>query len=148
MPLTIGLEDYTADLGVVKTSLGTESLYARQRLVNTAHAAGLQAIDSVFGDVGDLDGLRTWALNSRALGLEGMGCVHPQQIAVIHEAFAPTTAEIEKARRIVSAFEDAKAKGLGVVSLGSKMIDPPVVERAQKIMTRAQSMGLAVGTQP
>jgi len=146
--LTIGLEDYTADLGVVKTSSGTESLYARQRVVNAAHGAGLQAIDSVFGDVADLDGLRTWALNSRALGFEGMGCVHPTQIAVIHEAFAPTAAEIEKARRIVVAFEDAKAKGLGVVSLGSKMIDPPVVERAQKLMERAHSMGLAIDAQP
>ena len=142
--LTIGLEDYTADLGVVKTSSGTESIYARQRVVNAAHAAGLQAIDSVFGDVADVDGLRTWALNSRALGFEGMGCVHPLQIAVIHEAFAPTTSEIEKARRIVTAFENAKAKGLGVVSLGSKMIDPPVVGRARKLMARAQSMGLVM----
>jgi len=145
--LTIGLEDYTADLGVVKTSLGTESLYARQRVVNAAHAAGVQAIDSVFGDVSDLDGLRTWALSSRALGFEGMGCVHPLQIAVIHEAFAPTAPEIEKAHRIVAAFQDAKAKGLGVVSLGSKMIDPPVVERALKLMARAQSMGLVLDAQ-
>jgi citrate lyase subunit beta / citryl-CoA lyase len=145
--LTIGLEDYTADLGVVKTSSGAESLYARQRVVNAARAAGLQAIDSVFGDVADVDGLRTWALNSRALGFEGMGCVHPLQIAVIHGAFAPTTSEIERARRIVTAFEDAKVKGLGVVSLGSKMIDPPVVERAQNLMARAQSMGLVTDAQ-
>jgi citrate lyase subunit beta / citryl-CoA lyase len=145
--LTIGLEDYTADLGVVKTSSGAESTYARQRVINAARAAGLQAIDSVFGDVADVDGLRTWALNSRALGFEGMGCVHPLQIAVIHEAFAPTTAEIEKARRIVAAFEDATVKGLGVVSLGSKMSDQPVVERARKLMTRAQSMGLLMDAQ-
>jgi citrate lyase subunit beta/citryl-CoA lyase len=140
--LTIGLEDYTADLGVVKTSTGTESLYARQRVVNAAHAAGLQAIDSVFGDVGDLDGLRVWGLNSRSIGFEGMGCVHPSQIPVIHETFAPTSAEIEKARKIVAAFHEAQEKGLGVVSLGSKMIDPPVVQRALKLMARAQAMGL------
>lgn len=141
--LTIGLEDYTADLGVVKTATGAESLYARQRVVNAARAAGLQAIDSVFGDVGDIDGLRTWALNSRMLGFHGMGCVHPSQIPVIHEAFAPTSAEIEKARKIVAAFTEAQQKGLGVVSLGSKMIDPPVVERAQKLVAQAQAMGLA-----
>lgn len=139
--LTIGLEDYTADLGVVKTVTGAESLYARQRVVNAAHAAGVQAIDSVFGDVGDMDGLRTWAANSRALGFEGMGCVHPLQIALIHEAFAPTSAEIERARRIVAAFNEAQEKGLAVVSLGSKMIDPPVVHRALKLMARAQAMG-------
>lgn len=140
--LTIGLEDYTADLGVVKTATGAESLYARQRVVNAAHAAGVQAIDSVFGDVGDMDGLRAWGLNSRALGFEGMGCVHPSQIAVIHDAFAPTPGEIERARKIVSAYNEAQQKGLGVVSLGSKMIDPPVVQRALKLMARAQAMGL------
>ncbi len=142
--LTIGLEDYTADLGVVKTSSGAESLYARQRVVNAAHAAGVQAIDSVFGDVGDMDGLRAWGVNSRALGFEGMGCVHPLQIAVIHEAFAPTSAEIERARKVVAAYNEAQQKGLGVVSLGSKMIDPPVVQRALKLMARAQAMGLVV----
>ncbi|HLZ43962.1 MAG TPA: aldolase/citrate lyase family protein [Candidatus Sulfotelmatobacter sp.] len=140
--LTIGLEDYTADLGVVKTSAGTESLYARQRVVNAARAAGVQAIDSVFADVGDLEALRQWAANSRALGFEGMGCVHPTQIAVIHEAFAPTCAEIERAQRIVMAYNEAQQKGLGVVSLGSKMIDPPVVQRALKLIARAQAIGL------
>jgi citrate lyase subunit beta / citryl-CoA lyase len=140
--LTVGLEDYTADLGVAKTATGAESLFARQRIVNAAHAAGVQAIDSVFGDVGNLEALRTWALNSRALGFEGMGCVHPLQISVIHQAFAPTPAEIEKAQRIVAAFDEAQKQGLGVVSLGSKMIDPPVVERALKLILRAKAIGL------
>ena len=140
--LTIGLEDYTADLGVVKTVEGAESFYARQRTVNASHAAGVQAIDSVFGDVGNMDGLREWATRSRALGFEGMGCVHPGQIPVIHEAFAPTPAEVERARKIVLAYNEAQRKGLGVVSLGSKMIDAPVVQRALKLMARAQAMGL------
>jgi citrate lyase subunit beta / citryl-CoA lyase len=141
--LSIGLEDYTADLGVVKTAIGTESLFARQRLVNSAHAAGVQAIDSVFGDVADMEGLRLWGLNSRALGFEGMGCIHPSQIPVIHQAFAPTPVEVEKALKIVAAFEEAQRKGLGVVSLGSKMIDPPVVQRAIKLVARARAMGIA-----
>ncbi len=141
--LTIGLEDYTADLGVAKTLEGRESLYARTRVVNAAKAAGIQAIDSVFSDVGDLAGLRQWGENSRALGFEGMGCIHPSQIPVIHEAFAPSQTEIEKALKIVAAFEDAQQRGLGVVSLGSKMIDPPVVERARKLVARAKAMGRA-----
>ena len=140
--LTIGLEDYTADLGVARTPEGTESLFARQRVVNAARAAGVQAIDSVFSDVADMEALRAWGRNSRALGFEGMGCIHPLQIAVIHEAFAPTAAEIEKAQRIVAAFQEAQAKGLGVVSLGSKMIDPPVVQRALKLVERARQMGV------
>ena len=139
--LTIGLEDYTADLGVVKSAGGGESLYARTRIVNAAKAAAIQAIDSVYGDVGDMDGLRRWAENSRSLGFEGMGCIHPGQIRVIHEAFAPTATEIEKALKIVSAFQEAERQGLGVVSLGSKMIDPPVVERARKLVERAKTMG-------
>jgi citrate lyase subunit beta/citryl-CoA lyase len=138
--LTIGLEDYTADLGVAKTSEGRESQYARTRLLNAAKAANIQAIDSVFGDVGDLEGLRHWGENSRALGFEGMGCIHPSQIPVIHEAFAPSQTEIEKALKIVAAFEEAQQRGLGVVSLGSKMIDPPVVERAHKLVARAKAM--------
>jgi citrate lyase subunit beta / citryl-CoA lyase len=141
--LTIGLEDYTADLGVVKTPEGRESLYARTRLVNAARAAGVQAIDSVYGDVADLDGLKRWGENARALGFEGMGCIHPSQIPVIHAAFAPSPAEIEKAQKIVGAFEEAQQRGVGVVSLGSKMIDPPVVQRAMKLVARAKAMGLA-----
>jgi citrate lyase subunit beta/citryl-CoA lyase len=141
--LTIGLEDYTADLGVVKTPEGKESAYARARVVNAAKAAGIQAIDSVYSDVADMDGLRRWGENSRAMGFEGMGCIHPGQIRVIHEAFAPTQIDIEKALKIVAAFDEADRKGLGVVSLGSKMIDPPVVERAKKLVARAKQMGKA-----
>lgn len=143
--LTIGLEDYTADLGVAKTVEGSESLYARTRLVNAAKAAGIQAIDSVFSDVTDMDGLRRWGQQSRALGFEGMGCIHPAQIPIIHEAFAPSANEIEKALKIVAAYEDAQQRGLGVVSLGSKMIDAPVVNRALKLVRTARSMGVIGG---
>jgi citrate lyase subunit beta / citryl-CoA lyase len=140
--ITTGLEDYTADLGVVKTASGSESLYARQRVVNAAHAARVQAIDSVYGDVADIEGLLHWGEASRAMGFEGMGCVHPAQIEIIHRAFAPAPSELEKALAIVAAFEDAQARGLGVVSLGSKMIDPPVVQRAVKLVARARKMGI------
>ena len=145
--LTIGLEDYTADMGVVKTPEGTESLYARTRLVNAAKSVAIQAIDSVFGDVGDMEALRRWGQNSRALGFEGMGCIHPSQIPVIHQAFSPTQPEIDKALKIVAAFEEAQQRGLGVVSLGSKMIDPPVVQRALKLVARAKQMG-KLGSEP
>ena len=145
--LAIGLEDYTADLGVTKTTGGTESLYARMRVVNAAHAAQVQAIDSVFGDVSDNDALVRWGESSRAMGFEGMGCIHPMQIGPIHRAFAPTSSELDKALQIVAAYDDAQARGLGVVSLGSKMIDAPVVQRALKLVARARQMGLAAGGQ-
>jgi citrate lyase subunit beta/citryl-CoA lyase len=140
--LTIGLEDYTADLGVVKTTEGRETQYARSRVVNAARAAGVQAIDSVFSDVADMEALRQWAEASRALGFEGMGCIHPGQIRVVHESFQPTVVEIEKALKVVAAFEDAQSRGLALVSLGSKMIDPPVVQRALKLVERARAMGV------
>jgi len=146
--LTIGLEDYTADLGVRKTADGAESHFARARLVNAARAAGVQAIDSVFGDVGDLAGLLAWGRRSRGMGFEGMGCIHPRQIRVIHEAFAPSPEEIERALRIVAAFEEAKKRGLGVVSLGTRMIDPPVVLRAQRLVATARRAGLIEETRP
>ncbi len=140
--ITIGLEDYTADLGVQKTTEGSESLFARGRIVNAARAAGVQASDSVYGDVGDIEGLRAWGVRSRAMGFEGMGCLHPRQIQPIHEAFAPTQAEIDKALKIVAAFEEAEARGLGVVSLGTRMVDPPVVLRAQRLVEVARKAGL------
>ncbi len=129
--LAIGLEDYTADLGVQRTNEGNESIFARSMLINASKAAGIQAIDTVFSDVTDMDALRESVIEAKSLGFEGKGCIHPRQIQVVHEAFAPTEKEIEKAKKIVLAFDNATAKGLGVVSLGSKMIDAPVVKRAQ-----------------
>jgi citrate lyase subunit beta/citryl-CoA lyase len=139
--LTLGLEDYAADIGVPRSAEGDESLYARTRTVNAARAAGVQAIDSVFGQIDDVEGLRRWCERSRRLGFVGMGCLHPRQIEIIHAAYAPTAAEIEKALKIVDAFERAQAAGLGVVSLGSKMIDPPVILQAQRIVRQARETG-------
>jgi citrate lyase subunit beta/citryl-CoA lyase len=135
--LAVGLEDYTADIGVQRTAGGRESFYARSTVVNAAKARGIQAIDSVFSDVSDMEALRENVLASKALGFDGMGCIHPRQIKVIHEAFAPGEAEILKAARIVEAFREAEKKGLGVVAVGSKMIDPPVVKRALRTVALA-----------
>jgi len=140
--LAIGLEDFTADLGVRRTNAGTESLYARTRMVNACKAAGVQPIDSVFSDVSDMEGLAENVKTSKSLGFEGMGCIHPRQIPVIMQNFAPEQAEIEKAQKIIRAFEDAKEKGLGVVSLGTKMIDAPVVKRAETTINLAVKLGL------
>ena len=137
--LTIGLEDYTADIGAQRTKEGKESFWARSIIVNAARAAGVQPIDTVFSDVADMEGLRESVLEAKGLGFEGKGCIHPRQIPVIHETFSPTPEELEKAKKIVTAFKEAEEKGLGVVSLGSKMIDPPVVKRAQKIVDQAQN---------
>jgi len=139
--LAIGLEDFTADLGVPRTAEARESFYARTRLVVAAKAAGIQPIDSVFSDVDDMEALRQNVIVSKSLGFEGMGCIHPKQVNVINQGYAPDEAEIEKSTKIVVAFNEARKKGLAVVALGSKMIDPPVVERAQKVLDLAIRFG-------
>ena len=140
--ITIGLEDYTADLGVERTIEGKESLFARSQIVNAAKAAGVQAIDTVFSDVNDMEGLRASVLEAKSLGFEGKGCIHPKQIKIVHETLAPTEKEIEKAQKIIAAYDEALKKGLGVVALGSKMIDAPVVKRAQRVIELARLSGL------
>jgi citrate lyase subunit beta / citryl-CoA lyase len=135
--MAIGLEDYTADLGTQRSAEGKESYFARCQVVNAARATGIQPIDSVFSDVSDMEALAVNVQSSKQLGFEGMGCIHPRQIAVIHENFVPDAAEIDKAKQIVNAFIIAEEQGLGVVALGSKMIDPPVVKRAQKTISLA-----------
>jgi citrate lyase subunit beta/citryl-CoA lyase len=140
--LAIGLEDYTADIGASRTKEGRESFYARTMIVNAARAAGLQAIDTVFSDVADMEGLRDSVLEAKSLGFDGKGCIHPRQIAVVHEALAPSEVEISKAMKIVLAYDEAEKKGLGVVSLGSKMIDPPVVKRAMQTINLAIKDGI------
>jgi len=140
--LAIGLEDFTADIGAKRTAVGNESFLARAQVVLACKAAGIQAIDSVFSDVSDMEALKENVLVSKSLGFDGMGCIHPRQIKVIKENFAPDTEEIEKAKKIVAAFKEATAKGFGVVSLGSKMIDPPVVKRAERTINLAISMNL------
>jgi citrate lyase subunit beta/citryl-CoA lyase len=140
--LAIGLEDYTADIGTQRTNEGRESFFARSMLVNAARATGIQAIDTVFSDVIDMEALKESVREAKSLGFDGKGCIHPRQVAVIHEAFAPEEKEIEKAKKIVLAFEEAEKKGLGVVSLGSKMIDPPVVKRALRTIDAAVNQGI------
>jgi citrate lyase subunit beta/citryl-CoA lyase len=140
--LTIGLEDYTADIGTQRTNEGRESFWARSQVVNAARAARVQPIDTVFSDVTDMEGLLASVIEAKSLGFDGKGCIHPRQIETIHRGFAPSEAEVEKATRIVVAFEQAEAEGLGVVSLGSKMIDPPVVKRALRTVDLAVASGV------
>ena len=135
--IAIGLEDYTADIGTQRTEEGKESFFARSMVVNAARAASIQPIDTVYSDVSNMEGLRQSVIQAKSLGFEGKGCIHPRQVKVVHEAFAPTDEEIERTKKIVLAFEEAEKKGMGVVSVGSKMIDPPVVKRAQKTINLA-----------
>jgi len=132
--LAIGLEDYTADLGAQRTAEGRESLWARSQVVNAARAAGVQPLSSVFANIDDQTALLAWARAERGLGFEGIGCLHPRQVAVTHQAFAPTEEEVARAQRIFAAYTDALAAGQGVTTVDGMMIDAPVVARAEQII--------------
>jgi citrate lyase subunit beta/citryl-CoA lyase len=139
--LTYGLEDYILDLDGVKTPAGLESLWARSQVANAAKAAGVQAIDTVFADIEDIDALRASCRSAKELGFEGKGCIHPRQVEVVNDEFTPSAEEIDKAQTIVLAFREAQTQGRNAVCVGSKMIDPPVVQRALRTIARAISFG-------
>ena len=137
-----GAEDLSADLGVERTKEGRESFIARGLVILAAKAAGIQPLDTVFSDVRDTAGLIESTKEAIALGFEGKGVIHPGQIEPIHNVFAPTAERIEYAHKVVAAISAARAKGSGVASLGSKMIDAPIEARARKILELAEALGL------
>jgi citrate lyase subunit beta / citryl-CoA lyase len=139
--MSIGLEDYTADIGAQRTNEGKESEFAKGMVLNACKAVGIQALDSVFSDVSDMDELMKYALRSKAMGFSGMGCIHPRQLKVINECFTPSEQEIEQAKKVVMAYNEAIKNGLGVVALGTKMIDLPVLKRFEKIIKLAVETG-------
>jgi citrate lyase subunit beta / citryl-CoA lyase len=140
--LAIGLEDYTTDIGAQRTDEGIESTFARSVVINAARAAGIQPIDSVFSRFEDTEVIRKVAESSKSMGFQGMGCIHPAQVAIVNQAFNPSSGEIEKAMRIVVAYETARKMGLGVVAADSAMIDAPVARRALNVLKEAEKFGL------
>ncbi len=140
--LTFGAEDFTKDIGAQRTREGRESFVARSLIVLGARAANVPPIDTVFADVEDMEGLYNSVKEAQSLGFEGKGCIHPRQIDVIHKAFKPTEEEFLWACKVKKAYLEAKEKGLAVVSLGTKMVDPPVVERALKVIKLGKIYGM------
>jgi len=135
--LLFGAEDFTASLGVERTTDGEELLYARGQIALAAAAVRADAIDAVFTDLNDIDGLRRDCRRARGLGFRGKMAIHPKQIEIINETFTPAPAEVERARRVVEAFETARAAGQGVTTLEGKMVELPVVERARRVLALA-----------
>jgi citrate lyase subunit beta / citryl-CoA lyase len=135
--LGFGAEDFTADIGVARTRAGGEVAYARAAVSLAAHAAGIDALDGIYADFRDADGLRADTASARTLGYTGKMLIHPAQVGTVHAAFAPSASEVEHAARIVAAFEEAQARGAGVAVVDGAMIDRPVVLRAQRILAIA-----------
>lgn len=143
--LYLGAEDLTADLRCKRTKEGTEIFYARGRLVCAARAAGIDAYDTPFTDVNDLDGLKKDAEFAKSLGFAGKAVISPRHVETVNKVFSPTRAEIEHAKDVYRAIKEAKAQGKGAISLNGKMIDAPIVMRAKIILDNAIAIGLETG---
>ena len=140
--LFLGAEDLTADLQCKRTKEGREIEYARTRLVVAARAAGVDVYDTPFTDVNDDEGILTDATLAKALGFTGKASISPRHVDVINEVFSPTLAEIDYAYEVIDAINRAKAEGKGAISLRGKMIDAPIVARAERTIATAQALGI------
>jgi len=135
--LLFGAEDYTAALAIERTIDGEELSFARNQIVLAASLAGADAIDAVCVDLSDTDALQRDCVRARALGFRGKMAIHPRQLDVINESFTPTAAEVDRARRIINAYETARAGGKGVTTLDGRMVELPIVERARRLVALA-----------
>ena len=140
--LFLGAEDLTADLQCKRTKEGREIEYARTRLVVAARAAGVDVYDTPFTDVNDDEGIWTDARLAKALGFTGKASISPRHVEVINAVFSPTEKEIDYAYEVLDAIETAKRQGKGAIALHGKMIDAPIVARAQRTIDMAKALGL------
>ena len=136
--ILLGAEDLTSDMEVTRTKEGKEIEYARCRVAMACKAYQIDAIDTPFTDVNDPSGLRVDALNAQTLAMNAKSAIHPNQIDTINEVFLPAPKLINWAKRVKMASDEALAKGIGVFSLDGKMVDKPVIERALKILAKAE----------
>lgn len=140
--ILLGAEDFSSDLEVVRTKEGEEIFYARSRIATACCAAKIDAIDTPFTDTKDVEGLEKDCLKAIKLGMKAKSCIHPNQIETVNEKFAPDKKTIEWANRILEAKVQADLKGLGAFSVDGKMVDKPIIERAQKILKKAEKYKL------
>jgi citrate lyase subunit beta-like protein len=139
--IIFGAEDYAASVGATRTKESTEVLYARSAVVTACAANELQAIDMVYIDFRDTEGLRAEADQGAQLGFSGKQIIHPNQVAPVQEAFTPSGEAIEYAQRVVATFAASQKEGRGAFALDGRMIDMPLLKNAQKVLERARAAG-------
>ena len=140
--ILLGAEDFTKDLEVTRTKEGVEIFYARNRIVTACKAYKIDAIDTPFTDTTDNEGLTKDTRFAKSIGMNAKSAIHPNQIETINQIFTPTTKEVDYAKRVLMTRDEAFAKGLGVFSLDGKMVDKPVIERAEKVLEKAKKFGV------
>ncbi|MEN6383790.1 MAG: aldolase/citrate lyase family protein [Phycisphaerales bacterium] len=138
----MGAEDLAADLKATRSKGGQEINFARSQLLLSARAAGVQAIDNVFADVSDIEGFTADVQMGKQLGFDGKSVIHPKHVALVHQIYSPAENEIVKAQKILLAYQEALANKSGVIALDGKMIDAPIVDRAERVLRYAQAMGI------
>jgi citrate lyase subunit beta/citryl-CoA lyase len=142
--IMFGAEDFGREIGLpaVREGEARDLIYARSSIVIAAASAHVQAIDGVWVDLNDTQGLLAFAKQSRQLGFSGMSCIHPAQVQAINNTFSPTAEEIDYCQRVLRAFEEANARGDGSIAFGGQLIDRPIVERARRTVEMAKSLAL------
>ncbi|MDR1399430.1 MAG: HpcH/HpaI aldolase/citrate lyase family protein [Treponema sp.] len=140
--IAIGAEDYVTDLKTSRSLEGIELLFGRSMVLLAARNAGIDAIDTVFSDVNNEEGLRKETMLIKQLGFDGKSIINPRQIKIVHQVFTPTEKEIGRALAVLEAIREAERKGSGVISLNGKMVDKPVVIRAEHTLDLARAAGI------
>lgn len=143
--ISFGAEDFTRTLGTDRTKEGRELFFARSQVVLNAKLAGVDAIDTVFSDISDVEGFKKEVRDAKNLGFSGKSCIHPSQVSLVHNIFTPTKDEIKSAIKIINASGDANIERGGVIVVDGKMIDIPVIDKAKRILELAVGAGINVG---
>lgn len=142
MGIALGAEDYSANLKTQRSDSGEELRLARETIIVAARAAGIDAFDTVYSNLNDMEAFRREVEYIKTLGFDGKSIINPRQIEVVNEVFAPTQKAIDKALAIVAAIKEAEKKGSGVIAVNGKMVDRPVVIRAQRTIDLAIASGI------
>ncbi|TYB22676.1 citrate (pro-3S)-lyase subunit beta [Aggregatibacter actinomycetemcomitans] len=137
--IALGAEDYVRNLKTERSPEGIELLFARCSILQAARVAGIQAFDTVYSNANNEEGFLKEAALIKQLGFDGKSLINPRQIELLHNLFAPTQKDVDQAKRIIEAAEEAERQGSGVVSLNGKMIDAPIIDRAKLVLERAKS---------
>lgn len=140
--IALGAEDYVTNMKTRRYPDGQELLFARSMILHAARAAGIAAIDTVFSDINDTDGFLAETTRIKQLGFDGKSVINPRQIPLVNGIYAPSKAEIQQAKEVIWAIREAESKGSGVISLNGKMVDKPIVERAERVIALAKAAKL------
>lgn len=140
--IALGAEDYVTNMKTSRHPDGQELFFARSMILHAARAAGIAAIDTVYSDVNNTEGFQNEVRAIKQLGFDGKSVINPRQIPLVNEIYAPTEKEIQNAKEVIWAIREAESKGSGVISLKGKMVDKPIVERAERVIMLAKAAGL------